>query len=321
MYAIEIKLADKAGWHTPTEAQAYYGRYARNGVTLHWWNTVAAANQQALTHDGMVSYFLNQAKAGNKSVNYIVSDSKITMLVNPDNVAWTSQSGNPTTISIEIDPRIGAEGYKKLGWLVKELESRYNKGLLIYRHAYWFATQCCGVIDENRVRTEADKWKAGGYNPAPAPTPVPVTTAKLSWHKFPSTKDFITNKQPTRLWNFNSISWNMEAKGEYVKGHRLVAYGQVTNETLGATYYLTEYSYTKKITNGFNVKDLDPYVAPAPAPAPGDQPPPVPEPPKEQQPQPLPENPPAPVEPTLEERVGAIEAFILLIKSFFPFLK
>jgi hypothetical protein len=36
-YPVEIKLASKNGWHTPAEARAYYGRYDRSGITVHWW--------------------------------------------------------------------------------------------------------------------------------------------------------------------------------------------------------------------------------------------------------------------------------------------
>ena len=39
MYPIEVKISSKNGWQYPNEAKAYYGRYDRNGITVHWWNS------------------------------------------------------------------------------------------------------------------------------------------------------------------------------------------------------------------------------------------------------------------------------------------
>jgi len=154
-YPVEVRLADKKGWHTPGEASAFYGRYGRVGITVHWWDTP----QRAGTHDGTVNYILNKAKAGTGSVNYVLSNDKITLLVEPENVAWASQSGNPTTVSIEFDPRLNGEGYRKAGWLINELEKRFKRTLTLYPHNHWFATQCPGTLDLNRMRREADIWK------------------------------------------------------------------------------------------------------------------------------------------------------------------
>lgn len=163
-YDIETKLAPKNSWHTPAEAKAYYGKYSRDGITGHWWGGGEGADQ----HDDIVNYFLAQGAAGVKSVNYVVSDNKITMMVDPDNVAWCSQSGNPTTISIEMQPTLGDEGYKRAGWLVSSLEKRYGKRLTFYRHSDWFATACPGTIDMDRIRGEADQVEGGTLPATPA---------------------------------------------------------------------------------------------------------------------------------------------------------
>lgn len=157
-YQIENKPASKNAYFTPAESNNYYKtRYAREGITIHWWGN----NEGAGAHDGLVNYFLGQGQAGLKSVNFIVSDNKITQLVDPDNVAWTSQAGNPTTISIECQPTLGEEGYKKLGWLVDQLEKRYGHGLTLYPHKHWYNTACPGTIDLNRIRDWSNKWKNG----------------------------------------------------------------------------------------------------------------------------------------------------------------
>lgn len=275
-YPIEIRPASKNGWHTPAEARSYYGRYDRNGVTVHWWNTPSAVKDS--DHDNIVNYILGKANAGTGSVNYVLSNNKISLLVSPDNVAWASQAGNPTTVSVEFSPHLNDEGYKKAGWLINELEGRYGRSLQLFPHNHWFQTSCPGHLSLDRMRQEANKWKSGGYNPAP-PTPPPPATASIEWIKLPTPIVYVTNKQPTKLWNFNQTSWSGFGNGvkDYNKGDKITVYGQAINKTLNATYLVTEYSFTKKITNGFNVNDMDVYVAPLPVPNP--VPDPVPEPP------------------------------------------
>lgn len=313
-YPIEIRLASKSGWHTPAEARSYYGRYARDGITVHWWG----GGESASKHDNIVNYFLSQAEQGAKSVNYVCSDNKITLLVNPDNVAWASQSGNPTTVSIEFQPTLSAEGYKKGGWLINELEGRYNKGLRLYPHNHWVSTQCPGSIELNRLRAEADKWKRGEYNPKPVPAPTPAPTppppakkADLEWTEWKEGKRMYIFNKDTSLWNFDSTSWNMTAIKPFKKGELFEVFGQVKNKTLGGVYYLTEYSFKKGITNGVNAADLDIYVPPTP-------PVPAPTPPPQEQPQPQPPNPPAPVPPTVDDRLTALEK---VVKRILDFLK
>ena len=174
-YSIEQKPASKNAWFTPAESNAYYAaRYSREGITLHWWG----GNEKADKHDSIVNYFLQQAIAGAKSVNYVVSDNKITEMVSPDNVAWCSQGGNPTTISIECQPTLGDEGYKRLGWLIKYLETRYGHKMSLYEHKKWYATTCCGTISTQKARQYADGATASNpVQPAQTPPPAPARPA------------------------------------------------------------------------------------------------------------------------------------------------
>jgi hypothetical protein len=257
-YNLEIKVAPKAVWFTPTEAKAYYGRYSREGITIHWWGDGSGASN----HDNIVNYFLRRTDG---SVNYVLSDNKITMMVSPDNVAWTSQSGNATTVSIEHQPTLGAEGYKKSGWLVNQLEQRYGRRLTLYPHKHWYATACPGSIDINRIRAEADKWAAGVYNPkppvvvppapkpTPAPTPVPTvnyTVTNIVDKKVRTTKD-------ANLWDLHFSKYS-EAKSVKVipKGSE-VSVSATAKHKLGSTYYISEYSFAKGIGNGINVVDCE----------------------------------------------------------------
>lgn len=266
MYPVEYKPCAKSGWFTPAEARNYYGKYARDGVTVHWWGDGTGASN----HDNIVNYLNGKGAAGQApTANYVLSDNKITMCVDPDNVAWTSGNGNATTIGIETQPTLGAEGYKKWGWLLDQLEKRYGKTLKLYPHNYWMQTACPGTLSLDRIRQEADKWKRGEYNPAPTPTPPPAG-ANLEWVQLPTPVTYVANKQPTNLWNFNQTSWG--GFGAPVKmfnqGEEIVIYGRCRNNTLGATYLLTEYSFNKKITNGFNEVDLSLKAQPAPTPPP-----------------------------------------------------
>ena len=172
MYPIEQRLASKNGWFTPAEARAYYGRYDRHGITWHWWGDGTGASN----HDNIVNYMLAGAERGEKSVNHVLSDNKITLVVGPDNVAWTSQSGNPVSVSVECQPTLGGEGYKKAGWLASEIAGRYGGDRAYYGHNYWYSTACPGTISLDRIRQEEDKWQRGEYNAAPTPTPTPTPT-------------------------------------------------------------------------------------------------------------------------------------------------
>jgi hypothetical protein len=312
-YAIEIKICSKNGWHTPQEAQAYYGRYDREGITWHWWGDGTGADN----HDNIVNYISNGAANGVKSVNYVLSDRKISLLVSPDNVAWCSQSGNPTTISVELQPTLSDEGYKRAGWLAWQLEQRYNRRLSFYPHKKWFATDCPGTIDINRIRAEADKWANGGYQPAPPPKPVPTVppasapSINIVYSKLPTPVKYIVNKD-TDLWNFNTSTWSgFKSVKKLTKGEEFIVHTIADNVTLHAHYGMTEYSATRGITNGVNMSDLNlaPVVVTPTPPTQPTVPPTIPVPPPTQGDLPKP--------PTVEENVNWLVKAVKAILAFF----
>lgn len=262
-YDIEVKMCSKNGYFTPAEARNYYGRYARDGVTVHWWGDgTSEAN-----HNNIVNYIYNGSVQGVKSVNYVLSDAKITLMVGPDDVAWASQSGNATTISVETEPQLEAEGYKKWGWLLNELEGRYGKTLKLYPHNYWFQTACPGTISLDRIRQEQIKWAQGAYNPNPTPPPTP-TPPNLTFTKItPAT--YVANKAPTHLYQVDKNSWpEIGVIKDFNKGDRIDIYGVVRNAKLNAEWFCTKYSFDNQLPNGFSKSDLDLYIAPAPTPPP-----------------------------------------------------
>lgn len=311
-YPIEIKICSKNGWSTPQEAMGIWGRYSREGVTIHWWGDGTGADN----HDNIVNYFLGQANAGNKSVNYVVSDRKITLMVSPDMVAWCSTAGNPTTISVEHQPTLGDEGYKRSGWLLWQLEGRYGKRLNLYPHNHWNATSCPGSININRIRAEADKWASGGYQPAPpppvpkpTPTPVPppAPTVSITTSPLPAPVVYTLNKN-ANLWNYNVATWaDFKAIKQFNKGDLFTVYAIADNHNVKAKYGVTEYSYKKQITNGVNMVDLS-IVTETPQPVP------VPPPPQVEPPKP-PVDPPKP--PTIEDNVNWLVKAVKAILAFF----
>ena len=256
-YGIEIKPASKTVYYTPAEAQAYYGRYSREGITIHWWGDGSGA----ANHDNIVNFFLRRTDG---SVNYVLSDNKITLMVSPDNVAWTSQSGNATTISIEHQPTLGAEGYKKSGWLVDQLEQRYGRRLNLYPHNHWYATACPGSIDINRIRAEADKWRAGAYNPTPpvVPPPVVITPPVVPTGFVNLAVTDIVNKQvrlirDANLWDLHFAKYADAKAIKLLPAGTIIEASATAKHPLGSVYYLTEYSFTKGIGNGINIKDCE----------------------------------------------------------------
>lgn len=322
-YAIEIKAAPKAVWFTPDEARAYYGRYSREGITIHWWGDGTGASN----HDNIVNYFLRRTDG---SVNYVLSDNKITLMVSPDNVAWTSQSGNPTTISIEHQPTLGDEGYKKSGWLVDQLEQRYGRRLTLYPHNHWYQTACPGSIDINRIRAEADKWRSGAYEPVPPPvvtvppTPPPVVPTGFVGLEMTN----IVDKQvrlirDANLWDLHFAKWSDAKAVKMLPAGTIINAAATAKHPLGSTYYLTEYSFAKGIGNGINVADCEDVNVEKPATTP---PPVVVEIPAETPPAPEPVQPPTdPNQPTDGEDAGSwlkrIFTWVLQVLSNFKFRK
>ncbi len=318
-YAIEQRICSKNGWHTPAEARSYYGRYDRSGICIHHWALNGAGN-----HDNIVNYFLGQAQAGNKSVNYVVSDNKITLMVSPDNVNWAQQGGNPTQIGIEHQSDLGDEGYKKSGWLVWQLEGRYGRRLELSPHSRWYQTACPANINIGRIRAEADKWATGGYlPPKPAPAPpvvVPVTppapTIKITYSKLPAPVMYSVNKN-TDLWDFNTATWaGFVSKKKFIKGDLISIYGIADNHNVKAQYGMTAYSFgsadvngSPKATTGINMKDLDLVTTPTqPIPTPPPTPPVTP-----------PVVPPATVDKNVV--IAFLEGIIASIKEFITKLK
>lgn len=338
-YAVEIKWASKAGYFTPAEARAYYGKYDRMGVTYHWWNSPDRIGGTAKDHDSIVNYLNGRAAQGQApTANYVLSEPKLTLCVAPENVAWTSSAGNPVTIGVECTPHFTEAFYKKAGWFHDQMEQRFGRTLNIYVHFEWQPGTACSPMVKSKIREYANWWKAQRSAPpapvpapAPEPAPKPPATVTLKISDIPN-KIIRVKKANTNLWDLAFAKWS-DAKAKNPKdfpngfpvGHKIEA-SAIAEHPLGGKYYLSEYSFSRGVGLGVNVNDVEDYNDPVAPPKDTS----VIQPPKDapinEAPVITPEPTPVPIPlPTKDEeqdrRLGVIEAFIELIKKFFPFIK
>ncbi len=264
-YAIEVKQASKAGYFTPAEARSYYGKYSRDGVTYHWWNSPNAIGGSAKDHDSIVNYLNGRAAQGQApTVNYVASEPKLTFCIAPENVAWTSSAGNPTTVGVECSPHFTEAFYKKLGWLHDQLEQRFNKTLKIYVHFEWQPGTACSPIVKSKIRSYADWWKKQRQAPpAPAPKPTPPPASNTVTLKIADIKNKkVKIVRNTSLWDLGFKTYATAKAVKPLAAGTIVEVSATAKHPLGSTYYLSEYSYSRGVGNGINVKDCVDYVDP-----------------------------------------------------------
>ena len=322
-YAVEIKWASKAGWFTPAEARAYYGKYDRSGVTYHWWNRPSAIGGSASDHDSIVNYMNGRAAAGQApTVNYVLSEPKLTLCIAPENVAWTSSAGNPTTIGVECSPHFTEALYKKMGWLHDQLEQRFGRTLAIYVHFEWQPDTECSPINKQKIRDYANQWRAERTAPPvpvpPAPVAPPAVTLQIS--DIQNKKVRLT--RDSQLWDLGFTTWAGAKSVKSLPAGTVIEVSALAKHPLGGSYYLSEYSYSRGVGNGINVKDCQDYIDPIAPPKDTS----VVQPPKDA---PINEAPvitptPTPVlvpisdkDKEQDARLSAIEAFINAIKNLF----
>jgi len=213
------------------------------------------------------------------SSNYgIGTDGRIGCYVNEEDRSWCSSSAanDNQAITIEIANCGGAPDWpvsnaalesairltvdicKRRG--IKSLSWTGNSNGTFTWHCMFTSTACPGPYLKNKT-----PWAVGEINRRLASSDKP----DLTWTKLDKTETWLTNLQPTNLWDFNHTTMNAcKSVKQYNKGESIDIYGKVYNKQLGATYLLTEYSYTKGIANGFNEWDMVKKPEPTPPPAP-----------------------------------------------------
>lgn len=265
-----LPFKQSPNYTSAARTRAVYGRNpSRNLGAGHWWDDPS----RFPSFNGVVNTLMNPSRQA--SAHDVVGDGVVQPLVRKADTSWATGNGNPTTYSIECDPQIiyrwraggnKAKANRIYNTLCERIADVSMHDKAWRPHKYWMNTGC-NPIDWNDVMRGAKAvWqkKYGGGTP---PKPTPPTGASIEWQKLPHPVEFTVNKQPTNLWNFNQTAWkNFRAIKKFNKGDKITVYGKGINKTLKATYYVTEYSFVRKITNGFNQADLTAYVAPKPEP-------------------------------------------------------
>jgi len=257
--------------YTPAgQTQAIYGRPAsRSEGAGHWWDDPS----RFPSFSGVVATLMNPARQA--SAHDVVGDGVVQPLVRREDTSWCTGNANPYTYSIETDPQIiyrwRAGGDKaKANRIFETLCERIADVSMhdkVWRpHKFWNPSTACNPIEWADVMRRAKEIWVSKYQTPAQPKPPASGGANIVWEKLSKPVEYVANKQPTKLWNFNQTAWGGFGNGvkDFNKGDRITIFGKATNKTLGSVYLVTEYSFNNKITNGFNQTDLTQYVAPQP---------------------------------------------------------
>lgn len=228
--------------------------------------------------DSIGTVFSQYGRGG--SAHYGVGGNQVHQYVREEDTAWhcSNWAGNSATIGIETTNSTGAPDWKvaddtlqTLIKLVADIAKRNNLGKLwinpdadfpaLSGHRDWqgAATYCPGDYLYSKLQYICDQANEINY---------PTKKAELKWMKLDEPKVYLTNRT-THLYDFNHThAENIVAIKEYAKDTPICIYGKVENKTIGKTFLLTEYSFTKGIANGFKDDALTVKAEPKPEPKP-----------------------------------------------------
>lgn len=210
------------------------------------------------------------------SAHYVVAGKKIIQCVKEEYTAWALGDwlGNSGTVSIEVlnsntggDWPVSDDSKNTCIKLIADIAKRNNLGKLwlnpdatwptLSGHRDYVATACPGDYQYTRLQEYADK-----ANQINEDKP---KKAELKWSKLSKVVQYQAKKD-CYLYDFNHTKANDCKKvKDFAKNTVVEIYGTCENKTIGKTYLVTEYSYTRKITNGFLESDWTKYEAPKPA--------------------------------------------------------
>lgn len=265
-------------------------------VTRQWWadpsnytagrsdtiHGIVVHHAASTSFDSIGQVFSQYGRGG--SAHYGICEDRIDQYVREEDTAWHcgDWGGNCCTIGIECTNNVGApdwtisEGtFNTLVKLCADIAKRNGLGKLKFgpydvyptlsAHRDWSATYCCGDYLYSRMDELAEKANKINY---------PDKKAELEWSKLDKPTTYMTIRD-THLYDFNKTNINdLVAIKSYAKDTEIGIYGKCYNKTIDKTFLVTEYSYTKGITNGF--KDDALTVKPAEEPEkPSDEPQPV----------------------------------------------
>lgn len=233
-------------------------------ITVHNTANDASANNE-------ISYMINNNS--NTSYHFAVDDKEVVQGLPLNRNGFhagdgANGTGNRQTIGIEICySKSGGDRFTK----AEQLAAKFIAQLLkergwgidrVKKHQDWSGKYC-------PHRTLDMGWQRFINMVSAELAP---KAAKLDWVRFDKMKKYKTKLQPTHLWGIDCTSFDkVKDVKQFNKGEVIEIVGSVYNASLKATYLVTDYSFDKKIANGFNVVDMEEVIevpAPAPKPAP-----------------------------------------------------
>lgn len=194
----------------------------------------------------------------------IGNDGRIGQFVDESNTAWTDGNWNSNCKSVTIETsncetggnwKVSDKALNSLIKLVADIGKRNNFGKLIKGknvtwHSMYANTQCPGAYLLSKmdyIIEEANKINSSQEQ---------VQSIKIE--DIPNKK--VRLKIDANLWNLNFAKYADAKSIKKFKKGDIIIVSAIANHPIGSKYYLTEYSYSNKINNGFNIVDCEDYV-------------------------------------------------------------
>lgn len=246
--------------YTPgSSAQATWGRPRTiEAIAIHWWGDPASNP----SFEGVVSWLCNKASGVSAHLVATGTGRRVACLIDFGDASWATNSANPYTISIELDPRCRNEDYDVAAEVIAQLRQVYGD-LPLVPHRQFVGTQCPGNYDLGRLDREArnkvakPEWDWGHVeDKVVAPVNPPVSEVKRD--VFTPAKKFKFNKD-ARFYNI--LNYTVSGASVYGKGTE-VEINQKLTLSNGNVWYRTAYSSARELATGFRAEDLDEVNAP-----------------------------------------------------------
>lgn len=226
-------------------------------ITVH--NT---ANDASARNE--ISYMRNNSYQ--TSFHFAIDDKEVVQGLPTDRNGWHAGDGNGTgnrkTIGIEICySKSGGARFTKAEknaakFIAQLLKERGWGTSRVKKHQDWSGKYC-------PHRTLDMGWQRFLKMVQAELTPEPKPKPKISYELI--TKKSIILTIDANLWDFNFTDYSKaKAVKSYKSGTKIDSIVAIATNAVGSKYYVTEYSYKNKQTNGFNVKDAIDYVETAP---------------------------------------------------------
>lgn len=236
------------------KVQAHSGNYTKgrqaqiSEITIHHMAGVLSA-------EGCGNIFATAGRGG--SSNYgIGNDGRIGLYVDECDTSWCNSNweSNKRAVTIEVSNSSLGGNYpvsdKALNSLIKlvaDISKRNNitlvKGKTLTWHSMYTATSCPG--DYLRSKIDYIIEQANKIN----------SKVELKIEDIPN-KKVVLNKD-CDLWDLTFTTYASAKSVKSFKKGDILEVSAIVTHPLGSKYYLTEYSYSNKINNGFNVVDCD----------------------------------------------------------------